>query len=52
MSAALAVPAIVTDAAEEHNAENLPVIESRDLAARHTENWHTHAQHSEPYSGR
>ena len=41
-----------TKAAEEHNAENLLVIKSRDLAARYAENWHTHAQHSEPYSGR
>jgi phosphatidylserine/phosphatidylglycerophosphate/cardiolipin synthase-like enzyme len=39
-----------TKAAEEHNAENLLVIRNRDLAARYTANWHTHAEHSEPYS--
>jgi phosphatidylserine/phosphatidylglycerophosphate/cardiolipin synthase-like enzyme len=41
-----------TKAAEEHNAENLLVIKNRELAARYTENWNAHAQHSVPYSGR
>jgi phosphatidylserine/phosphatidylglycerophosphate/cardiolipin synthase-like enzyme len=41
-----------TKAAEEHNAENLLVIRSKDLAARYTDNWNKHAQHSQPYSGR
>jgi phosphatidylserine/phosphatidylglycerophosphate/cardiolipin synthase-like enzyme len=38
-----------TKAAEEHNAENLLVINDPALAKRYTENWHTHQQHSEPY---
>jgi phosphatidylserine/phosphatidylglycerophosphate/cardiolipin synthase-like enzyme len=39
-----------TKATEEHNAENLLVIRNRDLAARYTDNWNTHSQHSVPYS--
>jgi phosphatidylserine/phosphatidylglycerophosphate/cardiolipin synthase-like enzyme len=38
-----------TKAAEEHNAENLLVINDPVLAKRYVENWHTHEQHSEPY---
>ncbi|MCX6924934.1 MAG: phospholipase D family protein [Verrucomicrobia bacterium] len=38
-----------TKAAEEHNAENLLVINDPVLAQRYIENWHTHEQHSEPY---
>jgi phosphatidylserine/phosphatidylglycerophosphate/cardiolipin synthase-like enzyme len=38
-----------TKAAEEHNAENLLVINDPILAQRFIENWHTHEQHSEPY---
>jgi phosphatidylserine/phosphatidylglycerophosphate/cardiolipin synthase-like enzyme len=41
-----------TKAAEEHNAENLLVLEDRSLAARYAENWRAHAEHSEPYTGR
>jgi phosphatidylserine/phosphatidylglycerophosphate/cardiolipin synthase-like enzyme len=38
-----------TKAAEEHNAENLLVINDPVLAKRYIENWHAHEQHSEPY---
>ena len=38
-----------TKAAEEHNAENLLVINDPVLAKRYTENWRAHEQHSEPY---
>ncbi len=41
-----------TKAAEEGNAENLLIICSKDLAAKYTENWNKHAEHSEPYAGR
>ena len=41
-----------TRAAEEHNAENLLVIRSPDLAAKYTSNWHAHAQHSETYQAK
>ncbi len=41
-----------TKAAEEGNAENLLIICSKDLAAKYTENWKKHAEHSEPYAGR
>ncbi len=41
-----------TKAAEDRNAENLLIIKNRDLAARYTENWNAHAQHSVPYSAR
>lgn len=34
------------------NAENLLVIQDKNLAGRYTENWQTHAQHSEVYSGK
>ena len=39
-----------TKAAEEHNAENLLVINDPALAARYLENWRAHEQHSEPYA--
>lgn len=38
-----------TKAAEEHNAENLLVINDPTLASRYLENWHAHERHSEPY---
>lgn len=38
-----------TRAAEEHNAENLLVINDPVLAKSYSENWHAHEQHSEPY---
>ena len=38
-----------TKAAEEHNAENLLVINDPILAKQYIENWHAHEQHSEPY---
>ena len=41
-----------TKSAEEHNAENLLVLRDAALAARYTANWKTHAEHSQPYSGR
>lgn len=40
-----------TKAAEESNAENLLVIEDRDLAAKYAQNWSVHRGHSEPYVG-
>ena len=41
-----------TKAAEEHNAENLLVIEDSALAAKYLKNWKEHAEHSEVYQGR
>jgi phosphatidylserine/phosphatidylglycerophosphate/cardiolipin synthase-like enzyme len=38
-----------TKAAEEHNAENLLVINDPVLAKQYIENWHAHEQHSEAY---
>jgi phosphatidylserine/phosphatidylglycerophosphate/cardiolipin synthase-like enzyme len=38
-----------TKAAEEHNAENLLVINDPILARKYIENWHAHEQHSEPF---
>ncbi len=38
-----------TRAAEEHNAENLLVINDPVLAQRYEANWRAHEQHSEPY---
>jgi phosphatidylserine/phosphatidylglycerophosphate/cardiolipin synthase-like enzyme len=40
-----------TKAAEESKAENLLVIQDADLAAKYTQNWQIHRQHSEPYAG-
>ena len=39
-----------TSAAEEHNAENLLVINDSALAAQYTDNWKLHFTHSEPYT--
>ena len=42
-----------TKAAEEHNAENLLIIKSKELSKAYLENWHRHREHSDPYrSGR
>lgn len=41
-----------TKAAEEVNAENLLLIRDEDFAARYSENWSVHLQHSEPYPER
>lgn len=38
-----------TKAAEEHNAENLLVINDPVLAREFTDNWHAHERHSAPY---
>ena len=38
-----------TKAAEENNAENLLVIQDAGLAAKYTENWRVHLEHSERY---
>jgi phosphatidylserine/phosphatidylglycerophosphate/cardiolipin synthase-like enzyme len=40
-----------TKAAEEKNAENLLIMQSKDLARIYTENWRKHREHSEPYRG-
>src|SRR5207247_2154405 len=40
-----------TKAAEEHNAENLRLIQDATLAEKYASNWRDHAQHSEPYGG-
>jgi phosphatidylserine/phosphatidylglycerophosphate/cardiolipin synthase-like enzyme len=39
-------------AAQEKNAENVLIIHDKALAARYTENWQAHAQHSQLYVGR
>jgi phosphatidylserine/phosphatidylglycerophosphate/cardiolipin synthase-like enzyme len=39
-----------TKAAEEHNAENLLVINDPVLARRYDANWQAHERHSEPYA--
>ncbi len=41
-----------TKAAEEHNAENLLIIQSKDLAEKYAANWQVHAEHSVEYAGR
>jgi phosphatidylserine/phosphatidylglycerophosphate/cardiolipin synthase-like enzyme len=41
-----------TKAAEEHNAENLLVIQDKKLASLYTRNWEEHEKHSERYAGR
>jgi phosphatidylserine/phosphatidylglycerophosphate/cardiolipin synthase-like enzyme len=41
-----------TKAAEEHNAENLLVIQDPVLAEKYAANWKVHADHSEPYAGK
>ena len=40
-----------TKAAEEKNAENLLIIEDPDLATKYAQNWATHRQHSDNYTG-
>lgn len=41
-----------TRAAEEHNAENLLVLQDASLADQYAGNWRIHARHSSPYAGR
>lgn len=41
-----------TKAAEERNAENVLVIQDRELAAKYAANWHKHESHSDAYAGR
>jgi phosphatidylserine/phosphatidylglycerophosphate/cardiolipin synthase-like enzyme len=41
-----------TKAAEEHNAENLLIIPSKELAASYMSNWEKHKDHSEIYKAR
>ncbi len=41
-----------TTAAEEHNAENLLVIQDATLAEKYAANWKAHAEHSEQYEGK
>ena len=38
-----------TTAAEEHNAENLLVIDDAEMAVRYAKNWNEHLLHSEKY---
>jgi phosphatidylserine/phosphatidylglycerophosphate/cardiolipin synthase-like enzyme len=40
-----------TAVAEEHNAENLLVIDDPDLAKKYLRNWKSHEAHSDPYAG-
>ena len=39
-----------TTAAEEHNAENLLILRSPELAQKYADNWREHAAHSTPYT--
>lgn len=39
-----------TRAAEETNAENLPIIHNQQLANQYARNWHLHQRHSKKYS--
>ena len=41
-----------TKAAEEHNAENLLIVRSKELAREYIGNWEKHKGHSEVYRGR
>ena len=41
-----------TKAAEEKNAENLLIINDKELAKKYLENWHKHKEHSEDYNVR
>ncbi len=41
-----------TKAAEEKNAENLLIINDKDLAERYAANWKEHAEHSDAYQGK
>ena len=41
-----------TKTADEHNAENLLVIQNAPLPAKYAKNWQEHLEHSELYPGR
>lgn len=41
-----------TKAAEEHNAENLLILRSKELAKAYIDNWEKHKAHSEGYRGK
>ena len=41
-----------TNAAERHNAENLLMLRSPELAAVYTANWNAHLEHSPRYEGK
>jgi phosphatidylserine/phosphatidylglycerophosphate/cardiolipin synthase-like enzyme len=41
-----------TTAAEEKNAENILIINSKELAKKYLDNWKKHKEHSEEYKGR
>jgi len=41
-----------TKSAEEHNAENLLVIQDAALVAKYTANWNLHLRHSDLYQGK
>ena len=41
-----------TKGAESENAENLLVIQGKELAKAYTENWQAHLKHSAEYQGR
>ena len=41
-----------SNAAEEHNAENLLILRDSKVAKRYIENWELHEKHSERYEGR
>lgn len=41
-----------TKAAQEHNAENLLVVQDKALAAKYADNWETHKKHSDPYEAK
>jgi phosphatidylserine/phosphatidylglycerophosphate/cardiolipin synthase-like enzyme len=41
-----------TRAADEHNAENLLVIRSSELATKYSDNWKAHLEHSDKYEGK
>lgn len=41
-----------TRAAEERNAENLLIIQDKNLVNKYIDNWRNHANHSEPYTGK
>ena len=41
-----------THAAEEHNAENMLIIRSPELAEMYDANWQAHLAHSERYEGK
>jgi phosphatidylserine/phosphatidylglycerophosphate/cardiolipin synthase-like enzyme len=40
-----------TKAAEDDNVENLLVIQDTEMAAKYSQNWQVHRQHSQPYTG-